>query len=177
LIGFFLTTVAGGLLTKWWQARDSDNQRSYLQHQRALDKAYAIIDQTAKEVAVTIAAADDVLQAYYGEELRRKEIVERWENWARTSRNWRVNSQVLSEQIAITFSNEEIDGIFRQIVQKRRILGNDIVNLPRRTKVVKSERPLPDQLGDANRVKLEIVELLHKCGARMNGLVKQGKVE
>jgi hypothetical protein len=64
LIGFTLTTVAGGLLTVWWKTRDSNNQRAYLAQQRALDKAYTIIDKTAKEVAATIAACDDVLTTY-----------------------------------------------------------------------------------------------------------------
>lgn len=175
VIGFFLTTAAGGALTAWWKARDSSNERSYIAQRGALDKTYGIIDKTAKEVALTIAAADDVLATYYGDEWTAKEIEERRANWTNASRNWRVNCQVLAEEIHATFSNPEIDQIFEQIVDKRRVLGNYITNLPRGKRGSKQE--LREQLREANQLKLEIIELLHTLGARMTVLAKQGMVQ
>jgi len=177
LIGFLLTTVAGGLLTAFWKARDLSNQRSYLAQQRALDKAYAVTDKTVKEVAATIAAADDVLAIYYWPGWTPKEIEEHRENWQRTSRNWRVNSQVLSVELAAIFANPEIDQMFQEIILKRRSLGNIIVNLPREKKEIESDKDLPPNLTEANKLKLEIVDLLHKCGRAMTAQTKQGLVQ
>lgn len=58
---------------------------------------------------------------------------------------------------------------------KRRLLGNAVVNLPK-GKEVMSDNELRDELQKANRLKLDITELLHKCGAAMTtALAKQGK--
>lgn len=177
LIGFALSTIAGGILADYWKTRESKNQRSYLAQQRALDKAYSIIDKTAKEVATTVAAADDVLTTCYGDEWTQKEIDERRENWVRTSRNWRVNSQVLSVEIASTFSSQEIDQMFQQIVQKRKLLGNIIINLPKGKKAMEADKGLKGELEDANTLKLEIADLLQKCSAGMTALLKQGAIQ
>src|SRR5436305_8131327 len=55
VLGFILTTGAGSWLTYFWKQRDWKNQQEYLARQRALDKRYAVIDRTFKEVAVTVA--------------------------------------------------------------------------------------------------------------------------
>jgi hypothetical protein len=176
LIGFCLTTLAGGLLTAWWKSRESSNQRAYLAQQRALEKTYAIIDRTAKEVAVTIAAADDVLATYYGDDWSPKEIEEREDNWARTSRNWRINSEVLSAELAALFPAKDIEQLFQEIIQKRKLLGNIVVNLPRRNRKLLSEKEfqaLKVNLENANKLKLGIVDLLHRCASAMNAQTRQ----
>jgi hypothetical protein len=177
LLGFVLTTVAGGLLAAFWKSRDSTNQRSYLAQQRAIDKKYALVDKTAKEVAITVAAADDVLITYYGEEWSTKQIDERRTNWERTSRNWRVNSQVLSEELAAAFSTPEIAQSFQEIMQKRTLLGNAITNLPKGKKEIESDKNLKQELDDANKLKLKIIDLLHKCGSAMTVEAKQVAID
>jgi len=177
VIGSLLTIVVGGSLTYWWKSRESDNQRAYLAQQRALDRTYGLINKIAKELAQTIAAADDVLSTYYDQGWTQKEIDERRENWTHTSRNWWVNSHVLSEEIAATFSNHEIDQSFQQIVNKRKQLGNIIMNLPRGRNQAATEKELENQVDAAIKLKLEIVELLHKCSADMTALARKGAVQ
>lgn len=177
LVGFSLTTVAGGILTTYWKARDLRNQRSYLVEQRALDKASATIERTAKEVAATLAASDDVLTTYLVEDMNQKEVERRWDNWTQTSRNWRVNSEVLSVEIATTFSNKQIDEIFEEIKLKRKLLGNDITNLPRDKKNIAADKKLKCELKDSNDLRNEIAVLLHNCSAAMTDLTKHGLVD
>jgi len=148
VIGSLLTIVVGGSLTYWWKSREE-----------------------------TIAAADDVLSTYYDQGWTQKEIDERRENWTHTSRNWWVNSHVLSEEIAATFSNHEIDQSFQQIVNKRKQLGNIIMNLPRGRNQAATEKELENQVDAAIKLKLEIVELLHKCSADMTALARKGAVQ
>ena len=139
--------------------------------------ATTYFNKIAKELAQTIAAADDVLSTYYDQGWTQKEIDERRENWTHTSRNWWVNSHVLSEEIAATFSNHEIDQSFQQIVNKRKQLGNIIMNLPRGRNQAATEKELENQVDAAIKLKLEIVELLHKCSADMTALARKGAVQ
>jgi hypothetical protein len=177
IVGFVLTGVVGGGLTYYWKARELDNQRSYLEARHALDKASTIIDKTAKEVATTVVAADDVLSTYYGDEWTQEEISERRKNWVTTSRNWRTSAQLLNVDIASTFSNSDINQLFLQIVQKRTALGNIITNLPRTKNEIAADKTLKQELEDANALKLEIIDLLHKCSADMTSLARQGAIQ
>jgi hypothetical protein len=56
-------------------------------------------------------------------------------------------------------------------------LGNIIVNLPKGAKEIQSDKTLKTELENANNLKLEITDLLHKCGADMAALAKQGAVQ
>jgi hypothetical protein len=168
VVGFALTTVLGGILTYVWKQRDWHNQQAYLAQQRALDKKYAVMDRSFKEVAVTTSAAEDVLWIYYSDQLSQKDTDERMANWYKTSRDWRVQSKILSASLAANFSNQEIDKTFDEIVKKRRFLGNAIMNLP---KVTVNKRSSADKLkGDlqgANDLINETTDLLQKCGSLM----------
>jgi hypothetical protein len=166
-LGFLLTTGAGGLLTAWWKSAESNNQRVYLARQRSLDKTYSLIERTSKEVATTLAAADDILAAYYGDEWTPKEIDERRDNWNRTSRNWRVSCQVLRAEMAASFSDPKVVTAFDQIVLKRTYLGNSIVNLPRDRKLIEKDKDLRSELQKAIALRNEIVELLYQCDSSM----------
>jgi len=175
-IGFLLTTFAGGILTAYWKEKDAQNQQLYLARRHALDKAYSVIDATAKEVATTIAAADDILITYYGDEWSSTDIDERRQNWTRTSRNWRVSSEVLSAETAAIFNDKDIDSMFREILQKRVLLGNAIINLPRSKKEIEGDKQLKGELDTANHLRGEIIDTLHKCCAAMTELVNEGKI-
>jgi hypothetical protein len=177
IIGFALTAGVGGGLTYYWKARELKNQRSYLEERHALDKASAIIDKTAKEVATTVVAADDVLATYYPNEWTQEEISERRKNWVATSRNWRTNAQLLSVDIASTFSSADINQLFLQIMQKRTKLGNIITNLPRTKSEIAADKTLKQELDDGNALKLEIIDLLHKCSDDMTSLARQGAIQ
>jgi hypothetical protein len=167
VLGFALTTAVGGVLTYYWKQRDWHNQQSYLAQQRALDKKYATIDRTLKEVALTTSAAEDVLWIYYSENLSTKNVNERMDNWHKTSRDWRVQSKVLSASLAANFADPEVNKLFDQIVSKRRFLGNAIMNLPKFDPKMRITPELKKQLEDANDLINQIVDLLQKCGSRM----------
>jgi hypothetical protein len=177
IIGFALTAGVGGGLTYYWKGRELKNQRSYLEERHALDKASTIIDKTAREVATTVVAADDVLSTYYGDEWTQEEISERRKNWVATSRNWRTNAQLLDVDIASTFSSTDINQLFLQMMRKRTALGNIITNLPRTKNEIAADKTLKQELEDANTLKLDIIDLLHKCSADMTSLARQGAIQ
>lgn len=168
IVAFVLTTVLGGILTYVWKQRDWHNQQSYLAQQRALDKKYAVIDRTFKEVAITTSAAEDVLWIYYSDQLSQKDIDERMANWYKSSRDWRVQSKILSASLAGNFKDQDIGKTFDDIVSKRRLLGNAIMNLP---KVTAKKRPITDKvkpnLESANDLINQTTDLLQKCGSLM----------
>jgi hypothetical protein len=172
-LGFVLTAVVGGALTALYKSREANNQRQYLAQQRALDKNYSLIEKTSKEVATTVAAADDVLAAYYGDDWTSKDIDERRENWTRTSRNWRVNCQVLRAEMGASFSDPSIVKAFDEIIKKRKLMGNAIVNLPREKKAILQDKDLKQELENANNLKNGIAELLYECVALMTTQVKK----
>ena len=170
-LGFVLTAVVGGALTAWWKSKELSNQRQYLAQQRALDKIYSLMDRTSKEVATTIAAADDVL-VLYESEWTPEEVAERWRNWTGASRAWRVNCQILRAQMAATFSDQKIVSLFDEIIRKRKQLGNAIVNLPRNRQGVAK-----DKLDTANELNNNIMELLKQCVALMTAQARRPSQE
>src|SRR5207248_295008 len=95
VLGFICTGIAGSGLTYLWKHRDWKNQQAYLLEQRSFDRKTALIESTFREVATTTAAGEDLLSTYYGENWTEKDVEERWENWKRTSLNWRIQSKVL----------------------------------------------------------------------------------
>jgi len=167
LLGFTLTTLAGGILTAWWKSHDLENQRGYLEKQKALDRAYALISQTSKEVATTVAAADDVLATYEGDGWTVQDIKERHENWAKSSRNWRINSQVLRAQIVPTFSDSTLRDKFDEIIKVRVELGRDITNLPRGKKAIAKDKNLQREHDSVLALIHKITGLLYDCVDRM----------
>jgi len=173
-VGFLLTTAAGGFLTYYWKKKDWTNQQAYLAQQRALDKKYAIIDRTFKQVALTTSAAEDVLWVYYSDNLSKKDVDERMSNWYTTSRNWRVESKVLSSSLAANFANPEISKSFEDIVVKRQYLGNAVMNLPKLPLDNHiSREKLKTDLQSATQLINDTTALLHKCGSLMTAEVRE----
>jgi hypothetical protein len=167
LIGFFCTAVVGGTLTYWWKQREWINEQKYLKAQRALDRRYALIEKTFKEVASTLAGADDELQTFYGDKWTPKELESRRDYWDKTSRDWRVNSQVISQDLAVNFVNAEIQQHFQEIVNERRVLGRSVINLLTEKKNADSDKDLEKKLRDAQAHIEDISKKLHECGALM----------
>jgi hypothetical protein len=168
LLGFLFTTGVGSWFTFYWKQRDWKNEQSYLAQQRSLDKKYAVIEEAFRDVAVTTTAAQDILATYYGEnKWTAKDIQERKNNWYKTSRDWRVGSKVLGENLDVTFTNNEIRNNFQHIVDKRRQLGNVITNLPTGRADDKSAKSVEKQVEDANTIANEILNLLYECGRLM----------
>lgn len=164
LLGFFLTGLAGTWLASKWKQNEWKNQQNYLVAQRTLDRKSAVIEATFKEVAVTIAAADDLLATYYPADWSKKDVDERWENWKKTSLNWRIQSKVLSARLATSFSNQDVQTTFREIVDQRKQLGNILVNLPR---PIKRDKDTAAQVQQATALVNHISDLLNKCGVLM----------
>ena len=167
LLGSLLTTGVGGFLTYWWKQRDWTNQQAYLLKERALDKKYAVIEKTFKAVATTTSASEDVLATYYNENWTSKEIDERRTNWDKTSRNWRIESKVLSQELAVNFANSDIQSTFQQIVRKRRELGVSITNLLTEKRTAKSDDAVEKEVQKDNSIAVDIVNLLYRCGGLM----------
>jgi len=164
LLGFVFTSVAGAWLASDWKQREWRNQQDYLVAQRSLDRKAAVIESTFKEVASTTAAADDVLATYYPADWSKKDINERWENWKKTSLAWRIQSKILSARLAESFSDQNIQATFRDIVDKRKQLGNIVVNLPR---PITRSKDTAAQLKTATGLVKDISDLLDKCGLLM----------
>jgi hypothetical protein len=167
VLGFVFTTLAGGLLTYCWKQREWHNQQAYLAQQRALDRKYAVIDRTFKEVALTTAAAEDILSSYYSENVTQKYTTERLDNWHKTSRDWRVASRVLSASHASNFLNPDIGKTFKEIINKRKQLGIAITNLPDLKPGANVSEETRKELENANDLVNQIGELLQECGALM----------
>lgn len=102
--------------------------------------------------------------------LNPKDIDERMANWHQTSRNWRVASRVLSVSLASSFENAEIGILFQQIIEKRKHLGDEIMNFPKPgagTHTPDQENALRESLSKANGMVNEIGDLLQQCGKLM----------
>jgi hypothetical protein len=176
-LGFILTTLVGSWLTYYWKHRDWKNQQSYLTQQRALDKKYALIDATFKEVSLTLAAGEDVLATFYTDNWTTTEIEERRTNWQKTSRNWRVASKVLRQNLAVHFTDPHVQESFKDIIGQRKELGNTITNLPRSDPKVRSNEKVLSTVQQANSQSNHILDLLHQCGALMKAEAKVPPIE
>jgi hypothetical protein len=128
-IGFVLTTLAGSILTHIWKARESENQKSRIERQHAFELRHAIADRMLRTVADTDTAAEDVLRTYEWTNWKSSEIGESRKNWLSKSREWRVASQVVEEEIFINFGDPQISTNFAQIEEFRYRVGNTITNL------------------------------------------------
>jgi hypothetical protein len=171
MLGFLLTGLVGGCLTEYWKNEEAKNQRSYLLQQRLLDKRYELFGKTFNAVAKTTTAAEDILASQTWGRWSPAEIREFKSHWIATSREWRVSSKILDQELAIYFANPEIRATFDQIIEKRLEMGNDITNLLR-----SSESPTGDATTRKAALDLnnEIDSLLHKCGTLMTSEAAPG---
>jgi hypothetical protein len=129
LIGFLLTTLAGSILTHIWSSREAESQQSRIQRQHAFELRYVVIDKMLKTVAETDTAAEDVLRTYEWKNWKTSEIGESRKNWLVKSREWRIASQVVEEEIFINFADPQVSTNFAQIMENRDRVGNVITNL------------------------------------------------
>ncbi len=170
LMGFGLTTVCGTCLSSHWKQLEWQNQQKYLLQQRDLDKQTELIGELTKAVAETNAAGEDILALYQQSELDRpEEIRERRDNWRKISREWRIASELLQQQLAIYFKNPSIQTKFDAILTQRRFLGNIIVRLPKRVQL------LPNEVENAKKHSDELTNLTEDLGVLMRNEIRQPK--
>ena len=169
LLGFVSTSVVGTMLTETWKSREWRNQQGYLFAQRALEKRYALIDETVKAVAETNTAAEDVLASYTWN-WNPGDLKQRRAKWLEGSWSWRVNSKVISQALSTYFANPRVSSRFDDIIRKRRQLGNIITNLL--TNGYQSGAEAKTQMEIAQRLNNEITDDLRTCGKLMAGELK-----
>ncbi len=171
MLGFLLTTTAGSWLTFLWKQRDWRNQQSVIEKRRVVEKKSALIERTFKETALTMTAAEDVLNTYYGDRWSPRDIDYRWGHWYLMSEGWRVNSKVLDASIAGVFSSE-VQSEFERLVDRRRLLGNAIGNLPKRKGHAMLTNALYKDIEHANDLVNQLADSLKVCGTKMSSETK-----
>lgn len=129
--GFLLTGLLGGALTTYWQSREWDRQRRHLARELELNQKVALFEETTTAVAETFTSAEDILYMFtFASGLKRQEdLAERIGFWKIESRKWRTRSKVLSAKLDATFVDRRISSTFHEVINERRLLGNDIANL------------------------------------------------
>ncbi|SRR6266446_5000391 len=129
LLGFVFTTLAGSALTYVWTSLQARHEHSRIERQRTFDLRSAIIERMFKEVSETNTAAEDVLRVYEWGNWKPAEVKEGRKNWLTKSREWRVASKVLEQELAANFSSKLILDKFVKIEDKRSQLGNILTNM------------------------------------------------
>ncbi|HEV3317396.1 MAG TPA: hypothetical protein VG488_10520 [Candidatus Angelobacter sp.] len=170
-LGFLFTSFLGSWLTFLWNKKEWQSQQSHLAQQRDLDKKYALIDSLISTVSQTNTAAEDILARYPLKMRDSKEVNEVRINWRLKSREWRVGSKVLRQELAISFSDPRIPSNFEMIVQTRRQLGTLITNLLDGEDEPTSQKDIKHGIELIN----EMDGLLRSCGALMASEVKNVK--
>jgi hypothetical protein len=139
VLGFLFTAVVGGRLTSSWQGAEWTRQQNVLEAQRdleaqraegskALERKYALVDEVTQAVSETLTAAEDVL-ALPSYELGPSQQPNRLHYWQETSRMWRIKSKAIRQRIHAQFRNPDVHASLTTIVEKRKVLGRDIMNL------------------------------------------------
>ncbi len=186
MIGFGLTTLAGGYLADKWRQGSWLNQQKYLFQQRKLDKRYQLIDEFIRSISETNTAAEDLLSLYsFDERWTARDFDERQSYWQTTSRKWRTNSKVLRVKLGAYFTNRQIQTVFEDIVDSRRRLGNIIRNLhPNELKAALSEPNSRAGLKEKTKAQrdeaLDLIErmtkLVHQCASMMTAEIGQASL-
>jgi hypothetical protein len=165
IAGFSFTGYIGGRLTQSWSDESWKNQQAYLEQQRRLDKRFDLIERTVKAVAQTNTAAEDILARYTWDGWSREEIREMNRRWLETSRDWRVSSKALDQDLGLYFVNPEVRSKFNQIADLRKKVGNGITNLSR------EPEPSKEVIRKATATILDLDQqievLLRSCGELM----------
>jgi hypothetical protein len=165
VLGFLLTTLAGSWLTYFWSNRQWDQQQSYLAEQRALDKKYELVEKAFKAVAETNTAAEDILAAFTWGHPQTKELDEIKGFWQTKSREWRISSQVLRQNLAISFKDQEVLSSFEKVIQTRRLLGVIVTRLLKEPSA--DQREVQAECDKALELINKMDSLLRTCGAQM----------
>jgi hypothetical protein len=163
--GFVLTGVIGEKLTQHWKNEEAINQRTYLQQQRLLDKRYELLERTLSAVAQTNTAAEDILASRTWPNWSAGERREFKSRWQTTSREWRISSTILHQELGVYFANHQIPQTFGEIEDVREYLGNEITNLTRSGKLIKKDQET--FMNQAHQHRDQIKSLLVKCGTLM----------
>ncbi|SRR6266446_2643442 len=145
IVGFILTGIAGAWITLSFQSREWNRQQAIqgsewnkqqirLVQIREIDQKYGIIDEVTKAVVEHDSAAMDAVTTFTWkktDQRRLDEAPERLKHWEQTSKEWRVTSQKLLQKLIIHFKNPRVQLIFEAVVERRRLIANDIIDLRR----------------------------------------------
>jgi hypothetical protein len=128
VLGFMSTGLIGGRLSEQWKQHDWINQQNYLLQRSALDKKYALVEETAKAIAERNTSAEDILASYTWN-WSRKEISDRRDRWQAESPKWRIASAAISQKLATYYKDPGVSRKFDEVIRKQKLLGNKVVNL------------------------------------------------
>ena len=172
LTGSFLTAVVGSCFATRWQL-----QQWHIQQRHAADAQTAkdmrhLQFETAETIAESFAAADDVLHLFYWPWARKSDVVtlaERGKQWNDASRKWRVSEKVLSARLRSEFG-DDVAQSFRSIVEKRRLMGNDIINLLSYADA--TPRPNAEESRDIDTTKAHALKVITEVTGKDGDLTK-----
>jgi len=131
LAGSFLTAVVGNCFATRWQLQQWRVQQRHNADAQTAKDMRQLQFETAETIAESFAAADDVLHLFFWPWAKKSDVVtlsERGKQWNEASRKWRVSEKVLSARLRSEFG-DDVARSFLLIVEKRRQMGNDIINL------------------------------------------------
>jgi len=165
IVGFCLTGYFGGRLTESWNDEAWKNQQAHLEQQRRLDKRFDLIERTVKAVAQTNTTAEDIAARYTWGGWSREEIREMKGRWLETSRDWRVSSKTLDQDLGFYFDNPLIRSTFNGILDLRVETGNVITNLLHER--APSEEVIHKATARVLELDQQMDDLLRSCGELM----------
>jgi hypothetical protein len=131
IIGFFLTSVVGTILTSSWQERDKRKQDARLLKELTLKNKTEVINETSALILQTYSASSDMIAVFQrGEipEIRQKVLLERMDYWQKASREWRQKYPILERRLKSHFRDTEIHKDFLEVITLRGRLGIEIPN-------------------------------------------------
>lgn len=146
IIGFLLTSGLGAGVTYFWQKRERIEGQRQAAHKLEMEKKHAIAENILKSVAETNTAVEDLVNLYFNSEpdkvVRDQMETERLQYWQSTSRDWRVTSKILQQQIKDHFENQAAQNLFKDIITKRFDIGQNLA--AHRFKIKKWDWEIPD---------------------------------
>lgn len=140
VLGFALTTIFGTIITSCWKYKEWQNEQEYLKTQSQCDRErltkteeikqkYEVKEAVIKGVSETNTAAEEILRYLLLDPARRdKEGADRVVYWKEASRNWRINSKILTQRLVFRFRDPRVTGTFDEITRYRSWVGNTIDN-------------------------------------------------
>lgn len=139
IIGFFLTSIVGALLTTYWQSIDKEKQDAQAVKQNKIKNKQAIADEVSKIALKTHTATSDMLSLYQEgtmEKIEKDVLLERIKYWQDTSREWRERCPILIVKTEEQFDLPEIHQSFKKLSELRGKIGHEYVSL---TDTIKTE--------------------------------------
>lgn len=137
VISFFATGLIGAFLTQRWQAREWNRQqqtqsREWERQQlrqldiHGIDAKYKLIDDVTRAIgernAAVMAIVDPLLDGN-SDQVMLKAEAEPIKNWQRATNEWRANSQIIRQKLAVHIGAEATEGFEAIMKRQKRING------------------------------------------------------